>query len=60
MRRWLVIFAVLVLFVVVQAALIPVRIDSPGATGMNSNFDLQEIRPTDATYLDNGELVETP
>ncbi len=60
MKKWLVIVLILLLFVVVSAALIPVKIDSPGATGMNSNFDIQEIRPTDAVYLENGELVETP
>ena len=60
MSRWIVIFTVLVLFVVVQAALIPMKILSPGATGMNSNFDIQEVKNTDATYMENGELIETP
>lgn len=60
MSRWVVIFTVLALFVVVQAALIPMRVLSPGATGMNSNFDIQEIKITDAVYLENGEMVETP
>ena len=54
MKRWLVIGLVLLLFVIVQAALIPVRIDSPGMTGMNSNNDIQELRITDSRYLENG------
>jgi len=56
--KWIVTGLVLLLFVVVQAALTPVKIPSPAATGMNSIFDVQELRLTDATFLQNARIDE--
>lgn len=58
MKRWVTIIAVLVLIAVAQAALISIDILSPAATGMNSVFDVQELKPTDATFLQNARIDE--
>ncbi len=60
MSRWIVIFTVLVLFVIVRAALTPVSFDSPGLGGMNSNFDIQEIKPIQSPYMENADVTTTP
>lgn len=52
--------AIMVFSFIVYAALVPVRIDSPAIGGMNSNFDIQEVQLTEATYLENADVTTTP
>lgn len=60
MKKWLVMGLIALLFVVVRAALTPLSINSPALEGMNSNFDIQEVKPTQATYLENADNFTTP
>jgi len=52
--------AIMLLVFIVYAALVPVRINSPAIGGMNSNFDIQEVQLTEATYLENADITTTP
>lgn len=56
----IIIIALFVAYLIVEAALVPVKIDSPGATGMNSNSDIQERKITDASYAENVNTQSSP